>query len=80
MEDFLAMDGLGILFESLERLSEKGFTSISDALLQLECVLCVKAVMNSTTGLDYIINQQSYTRKLAICKSLSITETNVIAL
>ena len=80
MEDFLAMDGLGILFESLERLSEKGFTSISDALLQLECVLCVKAVMNSTTGLDYIINQQSYTRKLAICKSLSIMETNIIAL
>lgn len=65
LEDFLGLDGLGVLFESLERLGERGFSSIADALLQLECVLCIKAVMNSTTGLDYITNDSSYVRKLA---------------
>lgn len=65
LEDFLSLDGLGVLFESLERLGEKGFSSITDALLPLECVLCIKAVMNSTTGLDYITNDSSYVRKLA---------------
>ncbi|CAL4065974.1 unnamed protein product, partial [Meganyctiphanes norvegica] len=65
LEDFLNLDGLGVLFESLERLSDKGFSSITDALLQLECVLCVKAVMNSESGLEHIINSDNYTRKLA---------------
>ncbi|XP_045594801.2 inverted formin-2 isoform X1 [Procambarus clarkii] len=65
LEDFLNLDGLGVLFESLERLSDRRFSSIADALLQLECVLCVKAVMNSKTGLEYIINSDNYTRKLA---------------
>ncbi|XP_037775290.1 inverted formin-2-like [Penaeus monodon] len=65
LEDFLNLDGLGVLFESLERLSDRGFSSIADAILQLECVLCVKTVMNSTSGLEYIINNDDYTRKLA---------------
>ncbi|XP_076038925.1 inverted formin-2-like [Oratosquilla oratoria] len=65
LEEFLDLDGLGVLFESLERLSDRGFSSIADALLQLECVRCVKAVMNSTTGLEYLVREHSYTRKLA---------------
>ncbi|XP_068243484.1 inverted formin-2-like [Palaemon carinicauda] len=65
MEDFLNLDGLGVLFESLERLSDRGFSSIADAILQLECVLCIKAVMNSKSGLEYIVNNDDYTRKLA---------------
>lgn len=68
LEDFLNLDGLGVLFESLERLSDRGFSSITDAILQLECVLCVKTVMNSTSGLEYIINNDDYTRKLAKCE------------
>ncbi|KAK7067270.1 Inverted formin-2 [Halocaridina rubra] len=65
LEDFLSLDGLGILFEALERLSEKKFSSIADAILQLECVLCIKAVMNAKSGLEYIVSNEDYTRKLA---------------
>lgn len=72
------LDGLGVLFESLERLSDRGYSSITDALLQLECILCIKAVMNSTTGLDFIINSDSYTRKLAKCKSVMVTACSEI--
>ncbi|KAK3880503.1 hypothetical protein Pcinc_014994 [Petrolisthes cinctipes] len=64
LEEFLSLGGLEVLFESLTRLSERGFSSIADALLQLECVLCIKAVMNSRTGLQYIVNNHQYIRKL----------------
>ena len=66
MEDFLNLDGLSVLFETMAR---KGSGSrnmtISDTLLQLECVTCVRAVMNGEIGLAHITKDQSYTRKLA---------------
>ncbi|RXG70353.1 Inverted formin-2 [Armadillidium vulgare] len=65
LDDFLNLDGLGILFESLSRQSKQRTTSISDVLLQLECVTCIKAVMNSEIGLGHITRDNSYTRKLA---------------
>lgn len=64
MLEFLELDGLGILFEALEKLSDKGFASVADALLQLECVLCVRVVMNSRLGLEYITNHKECCRKL----------------
>ena len=64
MEKFLGLDGLDILLEVLERFSDRAL-SISDAYLQMEIVGCIKAVMNSKAGLDFIINQDNFTRKLA---------------
>ncbi|XP_035681246.1 inverted formin-2-like isoform X1 [Branchiostoma floridae] len=75
MLGFLEEDGLGILFESLEKLSQKGFASFADAFVQLECVGCVKAVMNSKTGLDFIVQRRECSRKLAT--ALDTTNTMV---
>ncbi|XP_078601620.1 uncharacterized protein LOC144876335 isoform X2 [Branchiostoma floridae x Branchiostoma japonicum] len=75
MQDFLQLDGLGVLFECLDRLSDRGFSSFTNAYIQLECVGCVRAVMNSRTGLEYIIENREFTRTLA--KALDTENTMV---
>lgn len=67
MEQFLAIGGLSAIFDALEALGQKGFNSITDALRQLECVGCVKAVMNNQFGLEFIISQpgEGFVKKLA---------------
>ena len=56
MEQFLSFGGLSAIFEALQTLGERGFASIAEALRQLECVACVKAVMNNRFGLEFIIH------------------------
>jgi hypothetical protein len=68
MEEFLKLGGLEALFLSLERLSDKSVCSFVDAFIQLEAVQCIKAVMNSKTGLDYMIESQNFTRELTTGK------------
>ncbi|XP_078418624.1 inverted formin-2-like [Cetorhinus maximus] len=65
MVQFLELDGLDLLLEALDRLSGRGVARISDALLQLTCVKCVRAVMNSSSGINYIVNNEGYVRKLS---------------
>lgn len=62
MEDFLARDGLAILFDKLEKLST-GF-SISNATFQLEVAYSIRAVLNSKVGLEYLLTQRQFTRQL----------------
>ena len=66
IESFLEQGGLTAIFDAMEALGQKGFSSVADALRQLDCVACVKAVMNSTFGLDFIIHypEKKYVRKL----------------
>lgn len=66
MEEFLADGGLAAIFDALDALGKKGFSSIADALRQLECVGCIKAVMNNRFGLEFIICApgESFVRKL----------------
>lgn len=67
MEQFITLGGITALFDALEALGRKGFSSITDALRQLECVACVKAVMNNRFGLEFIIETtgEAFVRKLA---------------
>lgn len=67
MEQFLAIGGLSAIFDALEALGQQGFSSISDAWRQLQCVGCVKAVMNNQFGLEFIISQpgEGFVKKLA---------------
>ena len=51
--------------DSVDTLSAKRVTNLSDAMLLLECVSCVKNVLNSKQGLEYLVEQKDYTRKLA---------------
>ena len=69
MVRFLQADGLALLIEALEKLCDTGVPfNLVDTFLQLECIGCVRAVMNSQTGLDYIIENRDFTHKLAAGK------------
>ncbi|XP_056151583.1 inverted formin-2-like isoform X1 [Lampris incognitus] len=65
MVQFLELSGLDLLLEALDRLSGRGCSRIADALLQLTCVNCVRAVMNSSAGIHFIIENEGYIRKLS---------------
>ncbi|XDV43794.1 hypothetical protein PO909_012201 [Leuciscus waleckii] len=65
MGQFLELSGLDLLLEALDRLSGRGCSRIADALLQLTCVSCVKAVMNSSAGIHFIVDNEGYVRKLS---------------
>ena len=64
LTEFLVLGGLATLFEVLEKLSQRTLAKFSDAFLQLECVQCIKAVMNNVTGLDFITSDPSLTSQL----------------
>lgn len=66
MVQFLEQSGLDLLLEALARLSGRGVARIADALLQLTCVSCVRAVMNSQEGIRYILSNQAYVRQLSL--------------
>ncbi|XP_063803495.1 inverted formin-2 isoform X3 [Pseudophryne corroboree] len=65
MVQFLELSGLDLLLEALDRLSGRGVARISDALLQLTCINCVRTLMNSHKGIEYIVNNEGYVRKLS---------------
>ncbi|XP_012579812.1 PREDICTED: inverted formin-2 [Condylura cristata] len=71
MVQFLEQSGLDLLLEALARLSGRGVARISDALLQLTCVGCVRAVMNSRPGMGYILGNQAYVRQLSLALDTS---------
>lgn len=66
MAQFLERQGLDLLMEALERLSAGGCSGIADALLQLTCISCIRAVMNSSEGLQFILKRQSHVRSLTL--------------
>uniref|UniRef100_G3PKQ5 Inverted formin 2 n=1 Tax=Gasterosteus aculeatus TaxID=69293 RepID=G3PKQ5_GASAC len=65
MVQFLELGGLDLLMEVLERLSGRGCARIADALLQLTCVTCVRAVMNSSEGLHFFLENPAYVKTLS---------------
>ena len=66
MEHFITMGGIPALFDALEALGKKGFSGIVGAIRQLECVACVRAVMNNRFGLEFIIEDrgESFVKRL----------------
>jgi len=68
LTEFLELGGLSSLFEVLDKLSERSLARFSDAFLQLECVRCIKAILNNVTGLEFITNNSgsSLTNQLVI--------------
>lgn len=55
IEEFLDQGGLETIFDTLSALSSKGFCSLMDAVQQLECIRCIKAIMNHPCGIEYVI-------------------------
>lgn len=65
--EFLHQGGLDVLLFTLERLSTctSKRTRFLDTLLQLECVSCIKEIMNSKFGLQYMIECRETVRRLS---------------
>ena len=64
MEEFVKLGGLEVLFLSLEKLCDRNIFTFVDAFIQVEAVHCVKAVINSKAGLEYMIEKKDFTRTL----------------
>lgn len=64
--EFLSEGGMEVLFQALERLSRGGAGRMAfvEAFMQLECVNCIKAVMNSKQGLDSMVQNSDLVRNL----------------
>ncbi|XP_069129729.1 inverted formin-2-like isoform X2 [Argopecten irradians] len=56
MSEFLEFDGLGFLFQCLKKLGEIGGTHFSDMVLRMECIMCIREVVNSQSGLDCLLS------------------------
>ncbi|XP_078516401.1 inverted formin-2-like isoform X2 [Lissotriton helveticus] len=65
MVQFLELSGLDLLLEALDTLSGRGVARIANSVLQLTCINCVRAVMNSHRGIKYIVTNEGYVRKLS---------------
>lgn len=55
MREFLEFDGLGLLFQCLKDLSAIQGFHLTDMVLKMECIMCIREVVNSQTGLDCLL-------------------------
>lgn len=70
MKSFLEHGGLSILFDAMERLGERQVLKFTDAFVQMECVQCIKAVLNhGETSLEFMIQSKDFTRQLVAGKT-----------
>lgn len=60
--EFLENKGMEVLLDALEKLSS--LKLFFDAVMLLECASCIKTVMNSKTGLDFMVGNRDFTRRL----------------
>ena len=62
---FLQHGGLDSLFQALGNLGKRRRTAgVVNAFLQLECVFCIRSVMNTKTGMDFILENKELSRLL----------------
>ena len=78
IEGFLEHGGLLIIFDSLDALSKKGLGSFMDAVKQLECIQCIRAIMNNGGGLRFIIHSEETQQSFAVQISKSLDTENVL--
>jgi len=67
MEQFLEQGGLETVFDALSVLGQKGFskrTVMMDAIQQLECIACIKAIMNRPYGMKHtVMNGEKFVKR-----------------
>jgi hypothetical protein len=64
LEKFLQYDGLEALLDAIGTISHRRVTQLSDAMMLLKCISCIKEVMNSKLGLDHLIANKEAPTKL----------------
>ena len=77
-ESFLDQSGSEALLDLVDTLGIKRVTQLADALLLLECVSCVKSIMNSKMGLAYLVEHGASLNRLVKGK-LHLKAISVIA-
>ncbi|XP_020610125.1 inverted formin-2-like [Orbicella faveolata] len=70
LSEFLNLGGFDCLFDGLTSLSSRNGLKFTEALEQIECVRCIKAVMNSSVGLEVMTANNELTRSLVKGKRL----------
>ncbi|KAK3099925.1 hypothetical protein FSP39_011867 [Pinctada imbricata] len=65
LQEFLELDGLDSILDSLYHLTGQRFNSVSCTILSLDCVSCIRAILNTGIGLKYMVCNTAYTQKLA---------------
>lgn len=73
IQGFLDCGGLGALFDIVDSVGSRRVNQLSDAMLLLECVACIKSVLNSRLGLDYLVQNGAYTKKLVKGKQIFLS-------
>lgn len=66
-----------MLLETLKSLGERQGSNpltIYNAYISTECLLCIRAMMESEIALEFIVENSDYTQKLATGKSSSIVD------
>ena len=67
LEEFLDHQGLTSLVDTVQTLSnsnDHGFNSFSDAIILVDCISCIRSLLNTNTGMRYLISQENSTRQL----------------
>lgn len=64
VQGFLDAGGLDVLLDAVDIIGSRRVTNLSEALKLLECVSCVTKLVNSKSGLSFLVTHGSYTQKL----------------
>ncbi|CAL1536507.1 unnamed protein product [Lymnaea stagnalis] len=64
MQGFLDNEGLERLLDCVDTFANRRVTALSDAYILIECVECIKAVLNSKIGLSLLVQKPEYSRRL----------------
>ncbi|KAH9510002.1 hypothetical protein Btru_044810 [Bulinus truncatus] len=64
LQEFVSLDGLDSLLDSLCHMTGSKFSGFTDAILQIDCLSCIRAILNSRVGMDTIVNSSDGIYKL----------------
>ncbi|KAK7475289.1 hypothetical protein BaRGS_00033436 [Batillaria attramentaria] len=73
LQEFVSLGGLDNLLDSMCQMTGKSFTSFSDAILQIDCISCIRAILNTPLGIDHLLHSSDDTNKLVIGLNISNT-------
>ncbi|ESP03681.1 hypothetical protein LOTGIDRAFT_171213 [Lottia gigantea] len=64
IQGFLDAKGLDALLDNVDTMSSRRVTNLSDALMLLECVSCIKSVSNSKLGLEALVHDGGNSKRI----------------
>ncbi|CAG5120636.1 unnamed protein product [Candidula unifasciata] len=64
MQGFLDHEGLERLLDCVDTFASRRVTALADALILIECVECIKAVLNSRIGMSLLVEKPDFIRRL----------------